>query len=498
MPKTQQDVDQDSESDLEEDLGSDLDLDSSDEDKINLDEDLDLSDWSVTELKASLKERGISYSKLKKAGLIQKLTEAMEEEISVMDDIQRLESLEAVLDEQADDIDDDDADDIDDDDADEIHIDDAADEIQLTTEDRNSIIKVIGVAVIASIALYLLLQSMPIVTECSDISVKWLIQTGYNKDQTGLKQLHTCVTKLQMGAGNEKITICYIALYIFFQTFAVPGPNLLLSVLAGALFENVVISILIVAGSCTAGAVCCYGLSYFLLTKVMKHYLLERINKFKIRVTANKDHLLSYMLFLRLTPLLPNWFINLTSPVVGIPVTTFAIATFFGQMPMNLVYWYSGKTFFEATGNEDGGDPFEKNIKVVVAVALIGVGSLVPVLLKKRIEAAEAAMGTSNSSKNADPSSEEDSSENIANNQDIQIGSTVNVQSRMWAGINKPGGVARITKCNSNGSFNCKYVLGGTEKNIDAEYVNVHIVKTETRSGTPKKRASTRSKSKRR
>jgi len=230
----------------------------------------------------------------------------------------------------------------------------------------------------------------------------------------------------------------------------------------------------------------------------MKHYLLERINKFKIRVTANKDHLLSYMLFLRLTPLLPNWFINLTSPVVGIPVTTFAIATFFGQMPMNLVYWYSGKTFFEATGNEDGGDPFEKNIKVVVAVALIGVGSLVPVLLKKRIEAAEAAMGTSNSSKNADPSSEEDSSENIANNQDIQIGSTVNVQSRMWAGINKPGGVARITKCNSNGSFNCKYVLGGTEKNIDAEYVDVHIVKTETRSGTPKKRASTRSKSKRR
>ena len=101
----------------------------------------------------------------------------MEEEISVMDDIQRLESLEAVLDEQADDIDDDDADeidddDIDDDDADDID-DDATAEIQLTTEDRNSIIKVIGVAVIASIALYLLLQSMPIVTECSDISVKW-------------------------------------------------------------------------------------------------------------------------------------------------------------------------------------------------------------------------------------------------------------------------------------------------------------------------------------
>jgi uncharacterized membrane protein YdjX (TVP38/TMEM64 family) len=99
------------------------------------------------------------------------------------------------------------------------------------------------------------------------------------------------------------------------------------------------------------------------------------------------------MLFLRLTPLLPNWFINLSSPVVGIPVSTFACATFFGQMPMNLVFWFSGNTFFKALEGEDGGDPFEKNLKVVLAVSLIGLGSLVPVLLKKRLEAAEAAMG---------------------------------------------------------------------------------------------------------
>ena len=134
-------------------------------------------------------------------------------------------------------------------------------------------------------------------------------------------------------------------------------------------------------------------LSHYLLTDVIQQKLASRIEKFKARVTSNRDHLLSYMLFLRLTPLLPNWFINLSSPVVGIPVSTFAFATFFGQMPMNLVFWFSGNTFFKALEGEDGGDPFEKNLKVVLAVSLIGLGSLVPVLLKKRLEAAEAAMG---------------------------------------------------------------------------------------------------------
>jgi uncharacterized membrane protein YdjX (TVP38/TMEM64 family) len=37
------------------------------------------------------------------------------------------------------------------------------------------------------------------------------------------------------------------------------------------------------------------------------------------------------MLFLRLTPLIPNWFVNLGSPLVGMPYKYFIIASIFGK-----------------------------------------------------------------------------------------------------------------------------------------------------------------------
>ena len=38
------------------------------------------------------------------------------------------------------------------------------------------------------------------------------------------------------------------------------------------------------------------------------------------------------MLFLRLTPLVPNWFVNVSSPIVGIPIKYFALGTLFGKL----------------------------------------------------------------------------------------------------------------------------------------------------------------------
>lgn len=51
------------------------------------------------------------------------------------------------------------------------------------------------------------------------------------------------------------------------------------------------------------------------------------------------------------------------------------------------------------------------------------------------------------------------------------VGDIVNVQSRMWSGINKPGGVARITKINPDHTYNVAYVLGGKEYNVDSVFV---------------------------
>ena len=53
------------------------------------------------------------------------------------------------------------------------------------------------------------------------------------------------------------------------------------------------------------------------------------------------------MLFLRLTPLVPNWFVNLGSPLVGIPYKYFLGASIIGLMPMNFILMKTGQTLKE-------------------------------------------------------------------------------------------------------------------------------------------------------
>lgn len=50
------------------------------------------------------------------------------------------------------------------------------------------------------------------------------------------------------------------------------------------------------------------------------------------------------MLFLRFTPLVPNWFVNLASPIVGMPIKYFCIGTLLGLMPLNIIHINAGLT----------------------------------------------------------------------------------------------------------------------------------------------------------
>ena len=67
----------------------------------------------------------------------------------------------------------------------------------------------------------------------------------------------------------------------------------------------------------------------------------------------------------------------------------------------------------------------------------------------------------------------------------MEVGAIVQVQSRTWPGINKPGGAGRVVRVNEDGSVNVKYILGGTEKNVASKYVQYKVLKT-----TPRKRKS--------
>nr|KAF7416731.1 hypothetical protein H0235_011262 [Vespula pensylvanica] len=81
--------------------------------------------------------------------------------------------------------------------------------------------------------------------------------------------------------------------------------------------------------------------------------LAEKANEWTVMVAKHRDHLLNYMLFLRMTPLLPNWFINLASPVIGVPIIPFTVGTFFGVAPPSFVAIQAGQTLHNLTSSSD-------------------------------------------------------------------------------------------------------------------------------------------------
>lgn len=62
---------------------------------------------------------------------------------------------------------------------------------------------------------------------------------------------------------------------------------------------------------------------------------------------------------------------------------------------------------------------------------------------------------------------------------EFKVSDVVDVMPRLWAGINKPGGVARITKVNYDPeedeyTYNVAYVLhSGGETNVERVYINL-------------------------
>ena len=52
------------------------------------------------------------------------------------------------------------------------------------------------------------------------------------------------------------------------------------------------------------------------------------------QVANHREDLFNYIMFLRITPFLPNWFINIASPIIGVPVWPFFAGTFVGRSPV--------------------------------------------------------------------------------------------------------------------------------------------------------------------
>lgn len=135
---------------------------------------------------------------------------------------------------------------------------------------------------------------------------------------------------------RARVIILFSFVYITLQTFCIPGTvvlNAAIGALIGSFGGVVLCTILGTVGACS-----CYILSLLVGTslvelvdrKLMKGKGLHTIRR---QVRSYRSELFVYLLFLRLTPILPNWLVNMASPVAGVPLRVFALATAVGILP---------------------------------------------------------------------------------------------------------------------------------------------------------------------
>jgi len=172
----------------------------------------------------------------------------------------------------------------------------------------------------------------------------------------------------------------FLCTYIFLQTFAIPG-SIFLSILSGYLFPFP-LALFSVCFCSATGASFCYLLSFLVGRKLVRHYLPERAAQWSSKVDQHRGNLFSYIMFLRITPFLPNWFINIVSPVIGVPLFPFWMGSFFGVAPPSFIFIQAGTTLQQLTSTMDPITP--ETVALLVVFALL---SMAPVLLKNKLKA---------------------------------------------------------------------------------------------------------------
>lgn len=175
---------------------------------------------------------------------------------------------------------------------------------------------------------------------------------------------------------TPQVLVGYCIIYIFMQTFMIPG-TVFMSLLAGALF-GVFKGVALVVFTATAGASSCYFLSKLIGRPIIFCLWPDKLHFFQAQVAKRRERLLNYMLFLRVTPTLPNTFINFASPIVDVPYHTFFLATVIGIIPAAYVTVRAGITLGDL---RSVGDLYD--FQSIATLFFIGVISITPTLMGK-------------------------------------------------------------------------------------------------------------------
>lgn len=142
-------------------------------------------------------------------------------------------------------------------------------------------------------------------------------------------------TALQAYAAAQPMlsAAAYIALYVAAAALMMPGAAVL-TVAGGLVFGTIAGAACTVAGA-TAGAV----LLFLAARHALAGWVTSRAGALldRIRPGLERDGL-SYLLALRLLPIVPFWLVNLAAGLVCMPLPVFALDTFLGIIPGTVVF----------------------------------------------------------------------------------------------------------------------------------------------------------------
>ena len=190
--------------------------------------------------------------------------------------------------------------------------------------------------------------------------------------------------------------LAYMAIYVVAVALSVPGGLIL--TLAGGLMFGLLVGGLAAVVAATLGAT----IVFLIARTAVGDSFNERAGPWLAKLSQGfKEEALSYMLFLRLVPAFPFWFVNIAPAVLGVPVRTFVIGTFFGIIPATFAFASAGagldsvvmaaKKEYAACVAAKGAGACKMQIHVsslltrelIIALVLLSLVALIPVMLKK-------------------------------------------------------------------------------------------------------------------
>ncbi|KAI8985391.1 hypothetical protein BDB01DRAFT_721354 [Pilobolus umbonatus] len=133
---------------------------------------------------------------------------------------------------------------------------------------------------------------------------------------------------------------------------------------------------------CSAiGALIAYVISGSLGSKAVIYLIGERIANWNEQLVQHREHMLNYMIVLRISPLPPNWTVNLGSPHLGVPMGAYFWGTFLGVAPPSFIHVQAGAALDRLSSSDKLELLTPLNVLCLIGVAI---AALVPVVLKRR------------------------------------------------------------------------------------------------------------------